>query len=337
MPWDRPSEAAEEPGRPAHRSAPVPAGAAEAVPRAAVRPSRSTGSGGGGGAIGSTGGGGGGTGAAIASTGAGGGGGAIGSTGGGGGGTGAAIATTGAGGGGGAIGSTGGGGGGTGRPSRRTALAGEVAAEQRGWAAEAAAGCSGWRSHRRRRCGGSGRRADRRMTARHPCPDRQARARRQRSVLPWRPGMQRRKLAAAVAAPGARRELKPAVISVAGVDGPVAAGFAAWRPDPIHRRWPRWPARRVRDLQLPMTAPVKAIFATFTADAVGLRCRPLIGACVSSLRRPRGQLSGSGWRGCPAGGVETMPASPQGAEISSRSFYFGGPVGPPPPSKVVRC
>jgi hypothetical protein len=27
-----------------------------------------------------------------------------------------------------------------------------------------------------------------------------------------------------------------------------------------------------------MTAPVKAIFATFLADAVGLRCCPLIGA-----------------------------------------------------------
>src|SRR5215204_4282259 len=39
---------------------------------------------------------------------------------------------------------------------------------------------------------------------------------------------------------------------------------------------PACPARA--RLPLPMTAPVKAIFATFLADAVGLRCRPLIGA-----------------------------------------------------------
>src|SRR5258705_9782848 len=39
---------------------------------------------------------------------------------------------------------------------------------------------------------------------------------------------------------------------------------------------PACPARA--RLPLPMTAPVKAIFATFTADVVGLRCRPLIGA-----------------------------------------------------------
>ena len=37
----------------------------------------------------------------------------------------------------------------------------------------------------------------------------------------------RRVLAAAVRPPGARRELQPALVSVAGVDGPVAAGFAA--------------------------------------------------------------------------------------------------------------
>src|SRR6476659_10244863 len=80
---------------------------------------------------------------------------------------------------------------------------------------------------------------------------------------------------------------------------------------------PACPARA--RLPPPMTAPVKAIFATFTADVVGLRCRPLIGALVSSLLRPRGQLSGSGWRGCPAGGVETTSASPQGTSIDSGS------------------
>src|SRR5271168_2831554 len=41
---------------------------------------------------------------------------------------------------------------------------------------------------------------------------------------------------------------------------------------------PACPARA--RLPLPRTAPVKAIFATLTADVVGLRCRPLIGAFV---------------------------------------------------------
>src|SRR3954468_10557733 len=44
---------------------------------------------------------------------------------------------------------------------------------------------------------------------------------------------------------------------------------------------PACPARA--RLPLPMTAPVKAIFATLTADVVGLRCRPLIGAMVPLL------------------------------------------------------
>ncbi|ANI41925.1 hypothetical protein MYVA_4856 [Mycolicibacterium vaccae 95051] len=55
--------------------------------------------------------------------------------------------------------------------------------------------------------------------------------------------------------------------------------------------------------------------------------------CVwSSLKRPRGQLSGSGWRGRPAGVVETATASPQGTEVPGP--VVGGPVGPPPPSKL---
>src|SRR3954453_4023381 len=44
---------------------------------------------------------------------------------------------------------------------------------------------------------------------------------------------------------------------------------------------PACPARA--RLPLPMTAPVKAILATFLADAVGLRCRPLMGAMVPLL------------------------------------------------------
>src|SRR4030081_2637091 len=45
---------------------------------------------------------------------------------------------------------------------------------------------------------------------------------------------------------------------------------------------PACPARA--RLPLPMTAPVKAILATLTADVVGLRCRPLIGAFGPLLR-----------------------------------------------------
>ncbi len=335
MPWGRPSEAAAEPGRPAHRSAPEAAEAAEAVPRTAVRPlprpvpavavvHRVAGGGGGGtGAairldrcrgwrrcIGSTGGGGGGTGAAIASTVPGVA--AVPS------GLPAAVAEERV------------------RPSRRTAPAGEVAAEQRGWAAEAAAGCSGWRSHRRRRCGGWARRADRRMTARRPCPGRRARARRRRSVLPWRPGMPTARTRHRRCRSRCSARTESAVVSVAGVDGPVAAGFA------LGDLIPFTVGGRVG---LPGECEASgADDGTSEGDLRDVygRCSglamPSTHRCVgSSLRRPRGQLSGSGWRGCPAGGVETMPASPQGAEISSRSFYFGGPVGPPPPSKVVRC
>src|SRR4051812_46281071 len=45
--------------------------------------------------------------------------------------------------------------------------------------------------------------------------------------------------------------------------------------------------------------------------------------CVrSSLMRPRGQLSGSGWRGCPVWPFrETVSASPQGAASGSWSFF----------------
>ena len=56
-------------------------------------------------------------------------------------------------------------------------------------------------------------------------------------------------LAAAVRRPGARGELQAAVIAVAGVDGPVAAGLAAVRPGPIRRRWRRLRARRGRGLR----------------------------------------------------------------------------------------
>src|SRR6478735_973617 len=54
---------------------------------------------------------------------------------------------------------------------------------------------------------------------------------------------------------------------------------------------PACPARA--RLPLPMTAPVKAIFATLTVDVVGLRCRPLIGA-LSPLFAPARSAVGFG-------------------------------------------
>ena len=81
-------------------------------------------------------------------------------------------------------------------------------------------------------------------------------------------------LAAAVRRPGAGRELQSALVSVAGVDGPVAAGLAAatLSHSPSVAA-PACPARARPPL--PMTAPVKATLATDFADDVGLRCRPL--------------------------------------------------------------
>src|SRR3954447_5403581 len=74
---------------------------------------------------------------------------------------------------------------------------------------------------------------------------------------------------------------------------------------------PAWPARAM--LPLPMTAPVKAIFATFTADVVGLRCRPLIGALgpLFSAREVSCRVrAGEVARPAPS---KTAQASPQGA------------------------
>src|SRR4051812_31538189 len=98
---------------------------------------------------------------------------------------------------------------------------------------------------------------------------------------------------------------------------------------------PACPARA--RLPLPMTAPVKAILATLLADAVGLRCRPLMGALVPllsarevSCRVRAGEVA----RPCR---TRLHPKEPQAVP---GPYWFGGPVGPPPPSKlfvVVPC
>src|SRR4029453_7728283 len=83
-------------------------------------------------------------------------------------------------------------------------------------------------------------------------------------------------------------------------------------------------------LPLPMTAPVKAIFATFTADVVGLRCRPLIGALGPLLRAHEVSCrvrAGEVARPCWA------RLHPKGPQAAPGPFMFGGPVGPPPPSR----
>ena len=80
---------------------------------------------------------------------------------------------------------------------------------------------------------------------------------------------------------------------------------------------------------------MKAILATFLADAVGLRCRLLIAVVLSvrahevSCRVRAGEVARpaivSGWKR-----RRLHPKGPQAAPGS----YFGGPVGSPPPSTV---
>ena len=140
-----------------------------------------------------------------------GGGGSSGAGGGGASGSGAAIASTGA--------ASGGGGGANGSDGRRWR---QFAVQPRGVEAPSRA-C--WA--RRSRCAAWNWTAPCRRQATRRGPGCQGRARRPRSALPWWPGGRTARTRRRRAPPGARRELQPALISVAGVDGPVAAGFAA--------------------------------------------------------------------------------------------------------------
>src|ERR1044072_5716341 len=84
---------------------------------------------------------------------------------------------------------------------------------------------------------------------------------------------------------------------------------------------PACPARA--RLPLPMTAPVKAIFATFTADAVGLRCRPLIGALSPLVWAPTRSAVGFGLERLP--GRVGHGFTPRGRKRLLILLYFGGP------------
>ena len=109
----------------------------------------------------------------------------------------------------------------------------------------------------------------------------------------------RRILAAAMAGPGARRELKSALIPIAGIDRPVAAGFAAGHLIPFAVGG----GACVPGEGEASAADDRAGEGDL-GDVYG-RCSglamPSTHRCArSSLRRLRGQLSGSGWRGSPA-------------------------------------
>src|ERR1700756_2188848 len=85
----------------------------------------------------------------------------------------------------------------------------------------------------------------------------------------------------------------------------------------------------------PSTAPVKAILATLMFELVGLRCRPLMRAEISSLHAPTRSAVGFGLerpprQRCPP--ERTAPASPPGSRKRPQSDH-GAPVGPPPPSR----
>src|SRR6185369_8992841 len=84
---------------------------------------------------------------------------------------------------------------------------------------------------------------------------------------------------------------------------------------------PACPARA--RLPPPMTAPVKAIFATLTEEAVGLRCRPLIGALSPLFAREVSCRVRAGEVARPAR-PKTMPASPLGTASGSWSCRWTG-------------
>src|SRR4051794_4377753 len=96
---------------------------------------------------------------------------------------------------------------------------------------------------------------------------------------------------------------------------------------------PACPARA--RLPLPMTAPVKAIFATLTADVVGLRCRPLIGAIVPLLSAREVSCRVRAGEVARPSSSKRRRLHPKEPQAVPGPYLFGGPVGPPPPSRLL--
>jgi len=151
-------------------------------------------------------------------------------------------------------------------------------------------------------------------------------------------GLVRRRgeLAATVCGPGAPRELQPALVPVAGVDGPVAAGFASSDGVPLLVG-----SRRRVAGQCDATATEHSTGESEFGDA-DTRSGGLTMPCAhtpktSSLDAPTRSAVGFGRKRSP-GQAESHRCgvtSPQGAANGSGSD-FGGPSGPPPPSTGLR-
>jgi hypothetical protein len=143
-------------------------------------------------------------------------------------------------------------------------------------------------------------------------------------------------LAAAMRGPGALRELQPAVVPVAGVDGPVAAGLTSGDGVPLLVG-----SRRRVAGQCDATATDHSTGECEFGDA-DTRSGGLTMPCAhtpktSSLDAPTRSAVGFGRKRSP-GQAESHRCgvtSPQGAANGSGSD-FGGPLGPPSPSTGLR-
>ena len=145
----------------------------------------------------------------------------------------------------------------------------------------------------------------------------------------------RGELAAAGGPPGARRELQPALIAVAGVDRPVVAGFAMGHLVPFAiggrcRLGAHGQAAASDD------RAGEGDFRDVDTRLGGLAMPSTHAPDLSSLYAPARSAVGFGQERPPGRfrtRVDATPASPQGTASGSWSD-IGGPVGPPPPSTV---
>ena len=138
-----------------------------------------------------------------------------------------------------------------------------------------------------------------------------------------------RVLAAAVAGPGARRELQAAVVAVAGVDGPVAAGLAACDLIPLTIGCCTCLSGK-NEASASEHCAGEGDLGDVDSRRSGLAMPSTHKYVWSSLKRPRGQLSGSGWRGRPAGIVETKhgftPRSRNRPQVPYVRWTVGSPA-----------